>query len=399
MEKIYMEENKSQKNRSIVDFSVVLSFAVAFFAIFSLVAVGFNKVSYAAPDSDLGSNFTFYEKKSNTSEGHYFVYAAGSTNPMNTKVNFLYADSAMTVKVYCVERNVAIVSGLEYTREQVIDDYALLTLLSTGESYLKSQGVTNDLAITWIMQSAIWVHMYNKEAAKGTVSESNPHYIPNVNEIKNATALSLNDGDLAGDKAVSLGASPTKTPGALVNALVSSAEGATQPVNSLTVNKSDDEISKLDSGDYMTSKISVSASSNLKNFTVSLSGIDGIYMVDEDGNKIDSNKSFNPSDSFYVVIPKDKVSETAQTLKVNVNGTFTGLDGYRYMASGDSSKQKVVTVRSFDTEVSKGIDFEIVGAPDTGMNTAQTIYFIGLVVLLCGVGIVYANAKPVESKQ
>ena len=33
------------------------------------------------------------------------------------------------------------------------------------------------------------------------------------------------------------------------------------------------------------------------------------------------------------------------------------------------------------------------------MNTAQTIYFIGLIVLLCGVGIVYANVKPVEAKQ
>ena len=27
------------------------------------------------------------------------------------------------------------------------------------------------------------------------------------------------------------------------------------------------------------------------------------------------------------------------------------------------------------------------------------VFFIGLIVLLCGVGIVYANTKPVESKQ
>ena len=47
----------------------------------------------------------------------------------------------------------------------------------------------------------------------------------------------------------------------------------------------------------------------------------------------------------------------------------------------------------------KGDAFNIVGSPDTGMNAAQTIYFIGLIVLLCGLGIVYANTKPVESKQ
>ena len=40
MEKIYMEENKNRK--SVIDGSVVLSFVVAAFAIFSLVAVGFN---------------------------------------------------------------------------------------------------------------------------------------------------------------------------------------------------------------------------------------------------------------------------------------------------------------------------------------------------------------------
>ena len=32
--------------------------------------------------------------------------------------------------------------------------------------------------------------------------------------------------------------------------------------------------------------------------------------------------------------------------------------------------------------------------PDTGMGVAQTIYFMGLILLLSGVGIVYANAKP-----
>ena len=41
-------------------------------------------------------------------------------------------------------------------------------------------------------------------------------------------------------------------------------------------------------------------------------------------------------------------------------------------------------------------DIDFVGTPDTGMSKAQTVFFIGLIVLLCGVGIVYANAKPIE---
>ena len=59
MEKIYMEENKNRK--SVIDGSVVLSFVVAAFAIFSLVAVGFNQISYAAvPHSPTEDTFTFY---------------------------------------------------------------------------------------------------------------------------------------------------------------------------------------------------------------------------------------------------------------------------------------------------------------------------------------------------
>ena len=36
--------------------------------------------------------------------------------------------------------------------------------------------------------------------------------------------------------------------------------------------------------------------------------------------------------------------------------------------------------------------------PDTGISAAQTVYFIGLIVLLSGVGIIYANVKPTEQK-
>ena len=56
-------------------------------------------------------------------------------------------------------------------------------------------------------------------------------------------------------------------------------------------------------------------------------------------------------------------------------------------------------VKTGEKTISKGTDVEFVGTDDTGMTTVQTIYFIGLIVLLCGVGIVYANAKPVQVKQ
>ena len=61
--------------------------------------------------------------------------------------------------------------------------------------------------------------------------------------------------------------------------------------------------------------------------------------------------------------------------------------------------QKVITVTSSTTLTGDATTMEVTGVPDTGVSSAQTIYFVGLIVLLCGVGIVYANAKPVQVKQ
>ena len=90
-------------------------------------------------------------------------------------------------------------------------------------------------------------------------------------------------------------------------------------------------------------------------------------------------------------------SDKVQKLAVNVKGHFNSFGGSYYQDAA-GTKQKVVSVTGKTVDVLQGDSIDVVGAPDTGMTTAQTIYFIGLIVLLCGVGIVYANAKPAESK-
>ena len=93
----------------------------------------------------------------------------------------------------------------------------------------------------------------------------------------------------------------------------------------------------------------------------------------------------------------EKVTKNVQKVVVSVAGNFTTLEGKYYNAAGDF--QKVVSVKTGEKSISRGTEVEFIGTDDTGMNTVQTIYFIGLIVLLCGVGIVYANAKPVQVKQ
>ena len=91
----------------------------------------------------------------------------------------------------------------------------------------------------------------------------------------------------------------------------------------------------------------------------------------------------------------DATHEYSGTPYIN-NVTYHNNSGTYYVSD---ERQKVVTVTGATKDVSSGTEVEFIGTPNTGMNAAQTIYFIGLIILLCGVGIVYANARPVKSKQ
>ena len=62
------------------------------------------------------------------------------------------------------------------------------------------------------------------------------------------------------------------------------------------------------------------------------------------------------------------------------------LDGY----------QSIIRVEKGNGPASGSGVLTVVTPPDTGASTSQTIYFIGLIVLLCGVGIIYANSKAVK---
>ena len=58
-------------------------------------------------------------------------------------------------------------------------------------------------------------------------------------------------------------------------------------------------------------------------------------------------------------------------------------------------------VKIVNKEISGPLDIQLdytPKIPDTGMGVAQAIYFMGLILLLSGVGIVYANAKPKTSE-
>ena len=166
----------------------------------------------------------------------------------------------------------------------------------------------------------------------------------------------------------------------------------------LTMSIANQEISVTDDEKYYQTSLVTVSSTDQDNFVneslkVSIdSAPDGTILVNQ-------NENAAGVASFYVRIPVDSVTEENKVVRLSATGTFRGYNGYKYKADG---AQTVSSVFTTDVPNTTGLEIPInytPEVPDTGMNLAQSIYFIGLVVLLCGVGIIYANAKPKAKQQ
>lgn len=402
------ENNNKKKKKSVVDLSVILSFAVAIFAVFSIAMAGISLhqksgVSYAAP-AELPNSFTF-----NKLNGGAKVVSTNTDTGDAFDVPLYVANNDENNMIFCLERNTDVLNGEQYTKGASLDsedDYGLLYLLNNsranGVSIIGGNTNEDKYIDSWITQTAIWLYMYDA-AGDSSKDSSHPYYLTTeeLTAIKTANHLVYDaDGTTAGRVELYTGENLYT---AYVKPLLDKAKTASD-VAKIIVTKENDEVTEVDLDNkegaeyYQSALITVMGdpSSSLDHYSVELSGIEGAKAVDADGNELTDN--ITPSTKFYIRIPTDKVTKEVQNVVINVVGTFNTLEGSIYNAA-TPGLQRVVSVKGATKDISGGAEVGFVGTENTGMSTVQTIYFIGLIVLLCGVGIVYANAKPVQVKQ
>lgn len=415
--------------------TVVLSFFVSLFAVFSLIVCGISEDSYAIGiESDNFGLINSYP---------YYISVKNSNNTSQSmRVNQLFASA--NDPVFCVQHGINIPrndDNVIYTKNlnTKIEDseFGLGLLYILANSYYNDdflKGSSPEVRY-YATQAAIWYYSHLYYIADENGVSKNPDATTReqhsllaadndgyeiIDVIKNASSFekinataSFTDPDAIISLTVCNNAAATNggtlcgssvNVGKIITDLVSDAFDFSQD-DELFVSTIPQELSlaKNSNGEeldyYQSEKVDVSSSriSNLLSYTVSLSGLDGAYIVDSNGQTVDATYEFSPNDSFWIRVPKDKVSKSVkQTISVDVNGKFNMLTGYYFTAQG---YQTVLSVGSSNSVKTAKFNVEVIGAPDTGMTTAQTIYFIGLIVLLCGIGIVYANAKPSEIKQ
>ena len=412
MEKLYMQDSqkaKKQKKKGLqtnVSFSVALSVVVAAFALFSIASFGIinnqnEAVSYAAPTS---TSFTLVTPDLSTD----IIGIAGYTDDMSQLLNvpMYYADTVADAnRVYCSEIHVDWENGSVYNQGDLASDAGLVYILNNsfanGVRVTDYRGNYADQLEQWVTQAAIWLYLADKyptenkykfyaegEKMESTVSTQTRY------ALEHATKFLIRGGT-ASSTEIDVDGVPAK-----VQALVNAAKNASSTTAEGKVSISaSEEISKTSDGKYyqtgLVSVVGTPTNSMVSYNITKVDGIEGVKIVDENGNDL-ALTNIPAGKKFYARIPVDKVTGDKQTLQITVVGNFNMRTGVYYVSDG---KQTLIRLEDSPSTDEKGIEFDIVGAPDTGMNAAQTIYFIGLIVLLCGVGIVYANTKPVESKQ
>lgn len=404
MEKIYMDNNqKNQKNKQQSTFQQIfktqlskkLSIAMVLVSFFSFLIIGVGNVSYAAPideieDSGLGESFV-----TNDTSGKALGQGGSAVFPVlmyTTTVN------GQTIPIFCLERNIDYMKNTTLTKAEQITDQGLLYVMANTypHHYFTTDSGTQfpDQIQTWITQAAIWDYLYQ------TGAENNVGGEDSIANMRATTSISW-DEEPSGWYVDGQGTSSTTTfYSKYIEPIVTAAMNATAANGTMTMSIESEDLSlTADEKYYQSALVTVSNTDpdHLQSFNVEItSAPEGTILVDANGRQIENTTGL---EQFYVRIPVDNVTEENKVIRLSATGTFRGYDGYYYRAE---RAQTVSTVFTTDVPNTTGLELPIAyepAVPDTSMSVAQSVYFIGLVVLLCGIGIIYANTKPKAKQQ
>lgn len=393
MEKIYMDSGKEPKKESFLKKlfndkgSMTAIIVVAVVGIVSLMVFGFNQISYAAEETQATGM-----PESFTAEQTQLIFGEKLAGDGNNVGFSLLLDNIGDVPLFCYERWKDYGVGEQYTTSDYIDDPGLVYLIQ--KLYPGKTG--NDLADRWIAQAAIWVYIYEKYPDR-IPSEKYVDYTDFVTKVQQVSKLyqyGAEEGTYIFENAN--GSALFDVYG--IRTLINQAKNYSENYiikSTLTSNK----ISITDGKEYYQSDL-ITISGNYNSYSVALkSAPNGTMLIDENGAKISEEQfSVMNVNKFYVRVPVKSLTDENKNVELTVNGLFNTNVAKSYV-SGDY--QKVVILENGNKVNNTGltIPFDYTPTvPNTAMGVAETIYFIGLILLLSGVGIVYANAKPQTSE-
>lgn len=306
-----------------------------------------------------------------------------------------YQAKTTNTKVFCINRTKDYAPNETYKRVGVIEDKVLAYIVGLSDSYytnnLASTAVaTNESTLdvvkkmeqSWLTQVAIWKYQNVKKN----------------DETHNYAEFVLNDGTLIFEGGVAgttdgryAYSNRGKKLWDMADGLINQAKTAA----SVTSFQFDFEGNYELDRDNKTIRTGI-ITSPYTNFGLDLSDTpEGTKVFDESGNELDSANITTAK--FYLVFPINNTEE--YSFDFNVSATTKGVgaySGYKYITdAGDYQPMMLVTTES----VTGGINFKGSHIDDTASMISRSIYFVGFLILVAGVAMIYVNVRPQAQKE
>jgi len=360
-----------------------LLFAVI--AVFSVVAISFTQTSFALPDTAPAS---FYSTANGT-EGQLSSLKFNDGTGVTPYIAYATQDDQTNknkTAVFCLQPWLGFSTDKTYTKTST--DYTNIGVINIINYAYSSyySATTLDDAQQATVQAAVWTYLQKTDTTfqssyTGTTTYDN---VATTDTTNGPVIKTLVDYGLNNSTAVS-------------------------PVINFSMSDSDFELSA--DGNYMVSKnitVSGTPADNLSGITLALdSAPDGTIITEiSNGNENDitdlSTHTFSNGAIIKIKVPKDKLDANNKSFNLTATATFKDmLTGHEY-TTGDSQYQNVVIVTKENKTATVTQNFNVsykVSVPNTGKNSSLALYIIGLIVLLSGIGVIYANVKPVNVKK
>ncbi len=396
-------KKKKSKFMQVLKFKIsnAMSMFLLFIAFISFLIIGFNQKSYAIPDvqSPLDDSFQF------GSLGYDLFSNPVSYNGANIAgVTVTKYFTSLGDPIFCLEHNAKVETGITYNKGELINDYGLLYIMANSypNKILKdSNGQQLDSNFqTWITQVSIWLYLYYAEAAdNGSVSVDSVNYLTDeqLYSMMYGREVTIRSNDTNNGKVFTTLGDDTIYDTYIKDLVDNALKVRTNPNKNLEINMENKNISITnDEKYYQTSLITVtgSPSDNFNGYEIKLKNVpDGTIVVDEDGNEIKDFTNLSVTNKFYLRVPVESVNEQNKKMTVTAIGSFKTYEGNYYRASGYQTVTSVKTVNNnLEKDLNIDLDYTVL-VSDTDFSISWIVYFVGILLLLCGIAILCIKYK------
>lgn len=291
-------------------------------------------------------------------------------------------------KIFCIDRMTEYGPGETYTKSGETVDYGIVYIITHAQDYYNNKfdrkGSNPELEASWFTQVAIW--KYQNANNFTSISMVQPSI------VEEGIRTDAGDYYIYSNNAVLL----WKLADNLVSEAKNHASIDPSSFNNLTFSYDGNHTVDKENKTIRTSIISIQNSNEVAYFSLDLSKApSGTKVYNESGSEITDLTNIPGTTRFYLIVPISNADNYTFDFNISATAGYTYYNGYKYT---NGAKQPVVLVTNDTKSIMASLKVEGSHVEDTASSISKVMYISGLFILLCGVGVIYANVKPRKQK-